>query len=71
MENQTYARIREMKEELISWRRQLHQNPELSFDLPKTTAFVMEKLQEFGYEPQRVGRAGVTCTWPRCLPATL
>ena len=62
MENQTYARALELKEELIGYRRYLHQNPELSFDLPKTTAFVMEKLREFGYEPQRIGRAGITCT---------
>lgn len=62
MEQKTYARMQELQEELISWRRRLHQHPELSFDLPETTAFVMEKLQEFGYEPQRVGRAGITCT---------
>ena len=62
MENKTYARAQELREELVCWRRQLHQNPELSFDLPKTTAFVTEKLQEFGYEPRRVGRAGITCT---------
>ena len=62
MEQKTYVRTQELQEELISWRRRLHQHPELSFDLPETTAFVMEKLQEFGYEPQRVGRAGITCT---------
>ena len=62
MENATYARALELKDELIGFRRYLHQNPELSFDLPKTTAFVMEKLREFGYEPQRIGKAGITCT---------
>lgn len=62
MKNRTYARTSELKEELVSWRRRIHQNPELGFDLPQTTAFVMEKLKEFGYEPQRIGRAGVTCT---------
>ncbi len=62
MENKTYTRGLELKDELIQYRRQMHQNPELSFDLPKTTAMVMEQLRSFGYEPQRIGRAGITCT---------
>lgn len=62
MEHKTYARMLELKDELVSWRRHLHQCPELSFDLPQTRAFVLEKLKEFGYEPQAVGRAGITCT---------
>ena len=62
MENKTYVRALELKEELVGHRRWLHQNPELGFDLPRTTAFVMEKLREYGYEPRVVGRAGIICT---------
>lgn len=35
-------------QEAVSWRRHIHQNPELLFDLPKTSAFVADKLREFG-----------------------
>lgn len=62
MEHKTYARMLELKDELVGYRRYLHQCPELGFDLPQTRAFVLEKLKEFGYEPQTVGRAGITCT---------
>lgn len=48
-----------IEEEVISWRRQLHQYPELLLDLPKTTAFVMEHLKEMGYEPQCICSSGI------------
>ena len=41
MEQKTYARMQELQEELISWRLRLHQHPEMSFELPESTAFVM------------------------------
>lgn len=50
----------EYKDELIKNRRILHQNPEFGFNLDKTVAFVMEKLQSYGIEPKKVGKAGVT-----------
>lgn len=37
-----------LQEELVAWRRQLHQIPELGVHLPRTVAFVEEKLQEMG-----------------------
>lgn len=48
--------------DIISWRRKIHENPEILFDLPVTLSFVQEKLQEFGYTPQVVGRAGICAT---------
>ena len=36
-----------------------------------TRAFVFEKLREMGYEPQDVGRAGITCTIGRGAPVFL
>lgn len=44
----TIARAREIAEEAVQWRRQLHQIPELQFDLIETSAFVEGKLREFG-----------------------
>ena len=35
-----------MQEELATWRHALHQMPELSLDLPKTSAFVQTRLAE-------------------------
>ena len=44
-----------MKDTLTADRRHFHQNPELGLELPKTAAYVEEKLREMGYEPQRIG----------------
>ncbi len=40
--------LRQVKEEVIEWRRHLHQYPELSFQEEKTAQFVFEKLESFG-----------------------
>ncbi|MBN1624367.1 MAG: amidohydrolase [Clostridia bacterium] len=45
--------------EIVSWRRYFHENAETHLDLPKTTAFVMSKLREFGYEPVEICKSGV------------
>lgn len=54
-------RAAEMQEEIAGWRRHLHQNPELNFDVFKTAAFVTEKLQAFGCDEvvTGLGRTGV------------
>ena len=49
-----------IENELIAHRRHLHQNPELGFDLPETTAYVMQQLREYGYAPKAVGKAGIS-----------
>ena len=51
-----------MKEELLEIRRALHQNPEVGSSLPKTKAYVMEKLREYGYEPQEICESGIVAT---------
>lgn len=48
-----------MQKELIAIRRELHGCAEIGFNLPKTTSFVKEKLQEYGYQPTLCGKAGV------------
>ena len=52
---------KELQEELTSNRRYLHANAETGFDLPKTVAFVMEKLTSYGYTPIPMG-GGIVCT---------
>ena len=41
--------------EIISWRHQIHMQPEVGLDLPKTVALVTEELKKMGYEPQECG----------------
>ena len=38
-----------IKDEVIFWRRQLHQNPELSYHEEETSEFIFHLLQSFGY----------------------
>lgn len=40
--------VAEVREDVIKWRRHLHQNPELSFAEVKTSQFVYDTLQSFG-----------------------
>lgn len=43
---------------MVNLRRDLHQIPEISFDLFKTSEYVKTKLIEFGYEPIKVAKTG-------------
>lgn len=56
-----YERALELKDETIANRRYIHKNAETGLDLPKTKAYVMEKLTEYGLEPKDCGY-GVTAT---------
>ena len=48
-----------LQEELQVIRHDLHQHPELGFDLTYTLPYVREKLIEMGYEPAECGKAGL------------
>lgn len=48
--------------EIVENRRVIHQIAEVGMELPRTVEFVMGKLKEYGYEPQKCGKAGVTAT---------
>ena len=50
-------RIAEFAEDMKTWRRYLHQIPELSFDTVQTAAFVAERLAEFGVDEIHTGIA--------------
>src|SRR6056297_3024234 len=55
--NRIAARADAIKE----WRRELHQNPEIMYDLPQTMAYVAAKLRAFGCDEvvEGLGRTGV------------
>ena len=50
-------RIAEFSEDMTAWRRHLHTIPELSFDCPKTAAFIKERLEEIGVDEIHEGIA--------------
>lgn len=56
-----YERALELKNETIQNRRYIHTNAETGLELPKTKAYVMKKLKEYGLKPQECGY-GVTAT---------
>ena len=56
------SRAKQLREEIIANRRAIHRYAEIGFELEKTVAFVMEQLSSYGYQPRRVGKAGVPCT---------
>lgn len=51
-----------MREELVSIRRHIHENPEVGDNLPNTVEYVMNTLREFGYEPKEVCHSGIMAT---------
>lgn len=55
-------RAKELESYGIAIRRQIHKNPELGFELPKTIELVEKELISMGYEPVRCGKAGITVT---------
>lgn len=51
---QLYEEAKAISEQLVADRRYLHQIPELSMDLPKTTAYVCKRLDEIGVRYERL-----------------
>lgn len=54
-------RVAEMQDEITEWRRHLHTIPEILYEVHKTSAFVAERLREFGCDEVAtgIGRTGV------------
>ncbi|KAE9629646.1 M20 aminoacylase family protein [Parasedimentitalea maritima] len=54
----------EMHGEITGWRRHLHENPELLYDVHETAAFIVERLKEFGITDitTGIGKTGVVAT---------
>lgn len=49
-----YQEALTIKDEVIGWRRTIHQHPEVGMDLPNTAAFVFDALEGMGYTPRLV-----------------
>ncbi len=45
--------------ELVKLRRELHENAEVGFELPKTLKIVERELKRLGYAPKKCGKAGL------------
>lgn len=54
-------RAQELYEQMVQDRRFLHQHPEVGMNLPETTDYIIKRLTEMGYQPQKLG-GGVTAT---------
>ena len=57
-----WERAKEIKDEIISYRRNLHSNAEVGMNLPNTTEFVIKTLESFGYKPKKIIDSGVVAT---------
>lgn len=51
-----------INDQIVEMRRELHRIPEIGMELPKSYKYITDKLKEFGYEPQEVGRYGIVAT---------
>ena len=51
-----------LQSDIVSFRRHIHQNPELSNELPNTTKYVIEQLKQMGYEPKIICKSGILAT---------
>jgi len=55
------SEIKDIEKNIIDWRRDFHQYPELGFDEHRTSKIIGEALKEMGLVPQmNVGKTGVT-----------
>ncbi|MGB0506497.1 MAG: M20 aminoacylase family protein [Pikeienuella sp.] len=54
-------RIADLQDNITAWRRDLHEHPELMFDVHRTAGIVEQKLKEFGCDEvvTGIGRTGV------------
>ncbi|MFN3262608.1 MAG: M20 aminoacylase family protein [Pikeienuella sp.] len=57
----TINRFADLHEEITAWRRDIHENPELQFDVHRTAGLVAAKLREFGCDEvvEGIGKTGV------------
>src|SRR5664279_2927178 len=54
-------RVADLQPDIQAWRRDIHENPELLYEVHRTAAFVAERLREFGCDEVAtgLGRTGV------------
>ncbi len=52
--------VKEVEKDIINWRRELHQIPEVGLNLPQTSAYVAKQLKDMGIEyKENVGVSGI------------
>ncbi len=56
------AAAQEIKQEILTDRRTIHQHPEVGTHLPVTKSYVIKRLVELGYEPQELCDSGIVAT---------
>lgn len=55
-----FQQLTEQYDQIVAWRRQMHQHPELSFQEQNTAVYIAEQLESFGLEVKRgVGGGGI------------
>src|SRR6476661_938997 len=54
-------RVADLHPDITAWRREIHQHPELLYDVHRTAAFVADRLREFGCDEvvTGMGKTGV------------
>lgn len=55
------SEAKKIENEIINWRRELHQIPEIHDNLPLTTAYVKECIKKEGLEYKEYSNGGITC----------
>ena len=60
--NEIINQAKLIKDNLIKYRRTIHSNPEVGQELPKTKAYVIDRLKEMGYEPEEICESGIVAT---------
>lgn len=60
--NEIMNQAKAIQEDLIEFRRTIHSNPEVGESLPKTKAYIIDKLKEFGYDPEEICESGIVAT---------
>lgn len=56
------ALAREIQDDVVAWRRRIHENPELAFQEFETAAFIEGLLKSFDLPVRRVGATGLVAT---------
>lgn len=54
-----YQEIKALEPQLLSWRREIHKNPEFGFTLPKTTALVKRALSDLHIQFEEICESGL------------
>ena len=66
-------RFADLLPEITEWRRDLHEHPELLFDVERTAGVVAAKLREFGCDEvvEGIGRTGVAVSYTHLTLPTI